>query len=51
LTEVGITDVFELTPDRRDPREDRRKQEIPVAVDRRKGYRRRSEAALPLTSG
>ena len=51
LTEVGITDVFELTPDRRDPREDRRKQEIPVAVDRRKGDRRRSEAALPLTSG
>jgi anti-sigma B factor antagonist len=43
LTEVGITDVFELTPDRREgAREDRRKQNIPVAVDRRKGDRRRS---------
>src|SRR3954452_19614362 len=43
LTEVGIGEVFELTPDRRERREDRRKQEIPVAVDRRQGDRRRSE--------
>ena len=50
LEEAGMGEVFELTPDRRAGREDRRKQDIPVAVDRRKGDRRRSDAPLPLTS-
>ena len=50
LTEAGMADVFDLTPDRRTDREDRRKQDIPVAVDRRKGDRRRGDAPLPLTS-
>jgi anti-sigma B factor antagonist len=42
LAEVGITDIFELTPDRREGRRDRRTQNIPVAVDRRKGDRRQA---------
>ena len=41
LSEAGIGEVFELTPDRRAPREDRRKRDLPVAVDRRQGDRRR----------
>ena len=46
---AGIADVFELTPDRRAKRDDRRKQSVPVAVDRRQGDRRlmsRSPASL-----
>jgi anti-anti-sigma factor len=50
LSEAGMDEVFELTPDRRGQREDRRKQNIPVAVDRRRGDRRQSEAPLPFTS-
>ena len=51
LTEAGMAEVFELTPDRRaGGREDRRKRDLPVAVDRRKGDRRLAEASLPLTS-
>ena len=50
LSEAGMAEVFELTPDRRAEREDRRKRDLPVAVDRRKGDRRLSEAPLPLTS-
>jgi anti-sigma B factor antagonist len=50
FTEAGMAKVFELTPDRRGGREDRRKRDVPVAVDRRKGDRRRSDAPLPLTS-
>jgi anti-sigma B factor antagonist len=42
LVEVGMTDVFELTPDRRESRRDRRVHDIPVAVDRRKGDRRKA---------
>jgi anti-sigma B factor antagonist len=40
LTEAGMSDLFELTLDRRAEREDRRKRDIPVAVDRRTGDRR-----------
>jgi anti-anti-sigma factor len=40
LTEAGMSNVFELTPDRRGQRKDRRKRDIPVAVDRRRGDRR-----------
>jgi anti-sigma B factor antagonist len=47
--EAGMGEVFELTPDRRDGREDRRKQDIPVAVDRRKGDRRHTPQSLPKT--
>ena len=50
LEEAGMGQLFELTPDRRVKREDRRKRNIPVAVDRRTGDRRRSDAPLPLTS-
>src|SRR3954447_4061783 len=48
LTEAGMADTFELTPDRRDQREDRRKQDLPVAIDRRTGDRR--AAAFPAAS-
>jgi anti-sigma B factor antagonist len=41
FNEAGLAEVFELTPDRRGEREDRRKQNLPVAFDRRKGDRRR----------
>jgi anti-sigma B factor antagonist len=44
LVDAGMADVFELTPNRRDEREDRRKHDVPVAVDRRRGDRRRSPA-------
>jgi anti-anti-sigma factor len=51
LTEVGITDVFELTPNRREgDRDDRRKQDIPVAVDRRKGDRRSSPGSQAVAT-
>src|SRR3954454_15298265 len=42
LTEAGMADAFELTPDRRAERQDRRKQQVPVAVDRRQGDRRKA---------
>jgi anti-anti-sigma factor len=52
--DAGLAGMFDLTPDRRAGRDDRRKQDIPVAVDRRKADRRRatddSAASLPLTS-
>jgi anti-sigma B factor antagonist len=38
--EAGMDEVFELMSDRRLGREDRRKREVPVAFDRRKGDRR-----------
>jgi anti-sigma B factor antagonist len=44
LTEAGMAEVFELTPNRRDERLDRRTQHVPVAVDRRKGDRRMAGA-------
>jgi anti-anti-sigma factor len=40
LTEAGMPELFELTPDRRGHREDRRRQSVPVPIDRRKGDRR-----------
>jgi anti-anti-sigma factor len=42
LEEAGMAELFELTPDRRGERDDRRKQDLPVAVDRRKGDRRKA---------
>jgi anti-sigma B factor antagonist len=45
LEEAGMASVFELTPDRRAKREDRRKRDLPVAVDRRRADRRLAEAA------
>jgi anti-sigma B factor antagonist len=42
LAEAGMAEVFDLTPDRRGGREDRRKQDVPVEVDRRKGDRRQA---------
>ena len=50
LAEFGMADVFELTPDRREGRGDRRRSNVPVAVDRRKGDRRQTEPPLPLTT-
>ena len=44
FTEAGMAEVFELTPDRRGERKDRRKQDVPVPFDRRKGDRRRMSA-------
>ena len=44
LSEAGIGEAFELTPDRRAEREDRRKQSVTVAEDRRRGDRRRQIA-------
>ena len=41
LTEAGLDEVFELTPDRRAAkRADRRKRSVPVPNDRRQGDRR-----------
>ena len=40
FNEAGLAEVFELTPDRRDRSTDRRKRNVPVAVERRKGDRR-----------
>ena len=40
LTDAGMGETFELTPDRRGKREDRRKQDVPVPFDRRRGNRR-----------
>jgi anti-sigma B factor antagonist len=39
--EAGMEEVFELTPDRRE-RHDRRKRDVPVEHDRRRGDRRAS---------
>jgi anti-anti-sigma factor len=50
LTEAGMADAFELTPDRRAPREDRRKRDVPVAVDRRQGDRRQAPTATPVAT-
>ena len=44
--EAGMEEVFELTPDRRD-RPDRRKRDVPVEHDRRKGDRRRGPEGGP----
>jgi anti-anti-sigma factor len=41
LTEAGMAELFDLTPNRRAVREDRRQQSVPVAVERRTGERRR----------
>ena len=49
LTDAGMSDVFDLTRDRRAEREDRRKEVVPVAIDRRRGDRRQAEPPLPLT--
>jgi anti-anti-sigma factor len=40
LTDAGMGELFELMPDRRGEREDRRKRDVPVAVERRSGDRR-----------
>ena len=49
LAEAGMSGVFELTPDRRAKRDDRRTMDIPVPVDRRTGDRRRlADVAAPL---
>jgi anti-sigma B factor antagonist len=40
LTEAGMAELFELTPNRRAQAEDRRRQNVPVPIDRRKGDRR-----------
>jgi anti-sigma B factor antagonist len=40
FNDAGLEGVFQLTPDRRGVREDRRKRSAPVEVDRRKGDRR-----------
>ena len=41
LDEAGLGEVFELLPDRRGKRRDRRRRDVPVPVDRRKGAERR----------
>ena len=46
LQEAGMAELFELTRDRRGEHEDRRKQDIPVAMDRRKGERRNAPAPV-----
>src|SRR3954470_23277009 len=52
LQEAGMAETFELTPDRRGEREDRRKQNIPVPFERRQSERRyasgEAEAAATL---
>ena len=40
FNEAGMAKVFELTPDRRGERRDRRQRDVQVANDRRKGERR-----------
>jgi anti-sigma B factor antagonist len=40
FNEAGMEDVFNLTPDRRSRGQDRRRQNVPVPFDRRKGDRR-----------
>src|SRR3954454_23890930 len=41
LADAGMSGVFELTPDRRGQRDDRRRRSLPVTDDRRQGERRR----------
>jgi anti-sigma B factor antagonist len=48
LTEAGMGEVFDLTPDRRVKRDDRRKRDLPVTIERRKGERRWSDNAAAL---
>jgi anti-anti-sigma factor len=50
LADEGMGGLFELTPDRRAPLEDRRKQDIPVALDRRRGDRRQLPDAVAATT-
>jgi len=40
FSDAGMAETFELMPDRRGQRVDRRKRNVPVEVDRRKGDRR-----------
>ena len=47
LAEAGMSCVFELTHDRRAHSEDRRVRDVPVAVDRRTGDRRRMADIAP----
>jgi anti-anti-sigma factor len=50
--DAGMANLFELTPDRRARRDDRRKATVPVAIDRRQGDRRRlADNAAPLRPG
>jgi anti-sigma B factor antagonist len=49
LEEAGLPGLFELTPDRRAKRDDRRTRDLPVAVDRRKADRRHSAEAPGAT--
>jgi anti-anti-sigma factor len=58
FAEAGMADVFELTPDRRAKRTDRRTQDVPVPLDRRKGDRRHragnaagAQSSEPVTNG
>ena len=51
LTEAGMSGTFELTPDRRAKRDDRRTQDVPVPVERRKGDRRRMADVAPPRGG
>jgi anti-anti-sigma factor len=50
FTEAGMSELFEVVPDRRAQRDDRRKRDVPVAVDRRQGDRRLA-AGAPLLDG
>ena len=55
FNEAGMAEVFDLMPDRRERQGDRRKQNVPVAFDRRKGDRRlvagKAEAAEAEAAG
>src|SRR3954451_4089535 len=44
LADAGMADTFELTPDRRGQRQDRRKENVPVVFDRRRSDRRYASA-------
>jgi anti-sigma B factor antagonist len=46
LTEAGMGELFELTPDRRTRRDDRRQYNVPVAFERRKAERRKAPSAV-----
>jgi anti-sigma B factor antagonist len=50
LEQAGMGELFELTPDRRVKRDDRRKHDLPVPVDRRKGERRQADKPAILRS-
>ena len=51
LDEAGLAAVSDMTPDRRASREDRRRQTVPVAFDRRRGDRRRRVPQSPVAAG